>query len=255
MEKLKELTQRAPSLIGIGAAGVVGAMGIIPEPIQPPLPFVPSNPKINPEMVWGAENGGFLAPQVVGYRIEPPKPWPASSNLEKTTIPSVLYAMGRYRGSVFAERDFTDIRMYFDIYKAAGELYGVDWRILWALHDKETICSYMKETDQVKVYVWGYDKSGKPIENHLYGAMQRSINFFPDSKAEVAYSPLRERLKGIRTRVSTDAREIAWAAKRLSQLLKEGKGDLIEALVRYSARKPAVKRWENYNLFSAYLPK
>ena len=71
---------------------------------------------------------------------------PALDIQPPATLTNVTRAMENYRDSVFKDRDFEDIPMYLDIYKAAAARYSVDWRLLWIIHDKETMCSRMKET-------------------------------------------------------------------------------------------------------------
>ena len=166
---------------------------------------------------------------------------------------AITAAMNQYPG-MFNEKDFADLDMYFPIYKAAEEKYGVDWRLLWIIHDQETLCSSMKETTLVRD-VSDYDQHGNRLErNILYGAMQRDKLSHPDSEVEEATNGL-EKLAAIPTRTSDDWKEIAWAAKFIAQLLKEEHGNILNALKRYSATIPAIHRSQLYNFYRKNIPK
>lgn len=170
--------------------------------------------------------------------------------LESTTRQELAAIMQQmeYYPTIFEQEDFEDIRMYYSIYRAAGEKWDVDWRLLWIVHCQETRCSRMEETKIVR-HVADYDTNGRILlANSLYGAMQRDVKTYPDNVAERAFEGL-DTLSKLPTRVKTDAREIAFAAWKISEDSKKSGGSLLETLKKYSAPQHAVARWQLLNLF------
>lgn len=184
---------------------------------------------------------------------EPSEPRKTIAQVKETATSSKLQEAIARNPDYFSKTDIESANIYESIYEAAGKAYGVDPILLLITHKKETTYSLDKATDKTVVYLWDYDSNGKPIYNYLYGATQRSTNFFSDAQAEAALLPLPENVKTLPTRVKTDAREIAWTAMRMSELLEQTGGNLLAALKKYCAEEFAIERWELYNLYKKVL--
>lgn len=109
---------------------------------------------------------------------------------------------------LFNKKAIEDFKMYYPIYKAVSDKYpNVDWFLLWINHEQETGASDSKVAFNGGTYPY-------------FGGMQRNVNVWPQSYVDTAFKGL-ESLNAITTRNSTDAREIAAAAKMLSDNIKQ----------------------------------
>ena len=217
----------------------------------------------NPPGIVDSQNSDHLSPSFEGHKIsqiqhetvgmsklasapEPPK--------RITTIDDITNAMEKYRGSVFKEIDFESLKMYYPIYKAVGEKFGIDPKILMIFHWDETTFSTNPLTG-VKRVVRNYDEKGNIIlENEgIYGAMQIDQGFYNEQFIKRAFEGL-EYLRQIKTRQPDDAEQIAGAGAILSRHLQTTKGDVLAAFMKYSNQQSAEKRWKIHNLYSEILP-
>lgn len=99
-------------------------------------------------------------------------------------------------------------------------------------------------------YVADYDLDGKVIlSNSLFGAMQRDIKIYPEALVDELFAEL-EYLEKIPTRYKSDAREINFAAWKLSRDLKRAKGNTAMQLSSYSHEDFASARWQLLNLYN-----
>jgi hypothetical protein len=133
-----------------------------------------------------------------------------------------------------------DLEMYYPIYKAVEEKFNIPWHLLWIIHIEESSMSKNHDAFEKKDGSCGQ-----------YGAMQRHTCFHFDENVNFASKGL-ESLKDLPQRQHDDWKEISWAAMKLREDW-DSKGSLLEALKRYSAEEPAIRRYniylENQKLF------
>jgi hypothetical protein len=123
-----------------------------------------------------------------------------------------------------------DLKMYYPIYRAAQDKSGVPWYLTWIVHEDESSASR-----NANAFILG---SGH------YGAMQRAVEFHPDSdieRASAGYSFL----KDLPQLHPDDWREIVWGAEALSEYIQSS-GSTLGGLERYSAAGPAQTRYGKY---------
>lgn len=264
---------RATTVLGITAAAALGGNQALKtsdttleniQPLKPAAQNVQIKGKTPVEEAFAKAivlPTPVIKPSVENPVIEPPVQKPAVTEVKQLTeenniqqeINQIIKDIKNYSG-FFTQKDIEDIQMYYPIYKEVGKKWDVDWRLLWIIHDQETRCSSMKETNIVQ-NVSEKLKDGTVIKNSTYGAMQRDRNFYPDNVAEEALKGL-EYLKQIPTRNKDDAREIAFAAQKINADLKKSNGVLHDALKKYSNEYQANKRLKLFNYYEkTILPK
>jgi len=172
-----------------------------------------------------------------GLKIEIPVPTSLSKEEQiNQELKQVLEIMSA-NPDIFKQKYIEDVKMYYPIYKAAGDKYNVDWFLLWIVHEAETGASNSKIAF-----------NGGTIP--YFGGMQRNPQIWPQSYVDEAYSGL-EFLDNVKTKHKTDAKEIAAAARELGTNINKyidlGKDKaVLNALLLYSADEPAKLRFRQY---------
>lgn len=170
-------------------------------------------------------------------QIAPPTPKPAPVP-EKAVIDSLdeVLQVLRSHPEQFSDQDVQDISMYYPIYQAASEKYGLDWYLLWIIHKEESTVSF-----SVRAFEPGHEH---------YGAMQRTLSLYSKDDVHLAAQGL-ESLATLPQRHSDDWEEIVWAASKIRADQKYAKSlgiknILLASLQSYSALGPANYRYELY---------
>lgn len=129
-----------------------------------------------------------------------------------------------------------DLEIYYPIYRAAGDKFGVPWDLLWIVHEQESTVS----------------RNAAAFESNIhYGAMQRAVEFHPQEDVDRANVGL-EYLQALPARHFDDAVEIVWAAAAVGEWSGE-QNDFHRALLRYSARGPAEERFQKFLELESFL--
>lgn len=129
-----------------------------------------------------------------------------------------------------------DLTMYYPIYRAAQDKYGVPWELLWIIHGEESNVS---------------QNPAAYVGNVHYGAMQRAVQFHSIDDRDRANNGL-EYLGALPARHCDDAAEIVLAAAEIAEWAGEQK-DYRAALLKYSARGPAEERFQKFRQLEALL--
>lgn len=148
---------------------------------------------------------------------------------------AVLSKMGSFNPKLTS-----DVAMYYPIYKAVADKYGIDWYLLWIVHEAESGAS-----DSVRAFNGG--------SAPYYGAMQRNVYIWSQNYVNTAASGL-DSLASLPQRHPDDWKEIAAAGLMISTNIRDHSylgpnGSVLTALLRYSAAGPAYFRfykWEQY---------
>jgi hypothetical protein len=130
-----------------------------------------------------------------------------------------------------------DLTIYYPIYRAAQDKTGVSWYLIWIIHEDESTVSR-----NANAFILGAAH---------YGAMQRAVQFHPDSDIERASADYAF-LGGLPQRHFDDWREIVWGATAIDEYI-EGSGSILGGLKRYSASGPAVERFRRFIELEALL--
>lgn len=154
----------------------------------------------------------------------------------KKNLENIVLAMKE--SEIFPKKYIEDVKMYYPIYEAVAKKHNIDWYLLFIVHEKETGASA--------------GSRGFASDSYYVGAMQRDPNIWTEEYVDSAFEGL-EYLSELPQRREEDARDIAGAAKMLSDnyhKYRENGHNKIEAvkkaLLRYSAKGPALKRFEMY---------
>jgi len=131
--------------------------------------------------------------------------------------------------------DFEAIEMYYPIYRAAQDRFGIPWALLYVMHGQESTFST--------------DESCFAEGAIHYGSMQRSLAFHSQEDVDRYFSGM-EYLSALPVRHFDDAKEIVYAAAVMREYTDQ-EGSIEEALFRYSAAGPARYRWAKYLEISA----
>lgn len=144
----------------------------------------------------------------------------------------------------FSLQDFEDLEIYFPIYFEAEEKYHLSWFLLWIIHREESQVSR--------------DPEAFTGRNGYRGPMQRDPGIYPENYVDEAVLGVPDYLFKIQTRHPTDTREIYFAAKKLRLNInnsgQEGLGAIWGALHGYSAKAPAIARFEIYRAYQGIFP-
>lgn len=135
------------------------------------------------------------------------------------------------------EAQAEDLQIYYPIYRAAQDRYGVPWDLIWIIHEEESTASRN-------------ENAFKPGTGHI-GAMQRAIQFHPQEDVDRANMGLKY-LQSLPVRHSSDASEIIWAASAVNEWAGEQR-DYHRALLKYSAREFAEERYQKFLVYQAEL--
>lgn len=149
----------------------------------------------------------------------------------KTELPDILVKINADL------RQTEDLKMYYPIYRAAQDKTGVPWYLTWIVHEDESTASR-----NPNAFI--------PGAAH-YGAMQRSVQFHPDSDVERASKDYGF-LTDLAQRHPDDWREIIWGATALREYI-DGAGSVSGGLRRYSAAGPAQERYREYENYQSIL--
>jgi|GEM_PF-4309282 len=126
--------------------------------------------------------------------------------------------------------DLEALQMYYPIYRASGERFGIPWELLYIMHGQESgfstgTAAFVVTSDQ-------------------YGCMQRNIYYHPQQDVDRYFaSDNMDYLLTLPVRHFDDAEEIFYAAAVMKEYTDQ-EGSIQEALFRYSAAGPAKSRWE-----------
>ncbi len=123
-----------------------------------------------------------------------------------TPFDNVVYEMQSHP-EVFSQKDITDIKMYYPIYKAVADKFNIDWYLIWINHEGETGASNSKVAFNGGSYPY-------------FGGWQRDVRMWPESFVANAFKGL-EYLQGVKTRNKTDAREAAAMAAQVAPNIKQ----------------------------------
>lgn len=151
-----------------------------------------------------------------------------------------------------AEQRIADMEMYFNVYKAAEEKYGIPWYLLYIIHAHETAVSRDPYPDPY------YDAELKRWRGLFYGAMQRYPVFYPDSYVDEAVSGWEFLMNTQKFRYTKppfethDVREIFFAARKINKDARDIRGvsprqAIKKALLSYSAEVHAYERQEAFD--------
>jgi len=162
-------------------------------------------------------------------QVESPVNLAGEATLEKygSELPRILEIAGANPESF---PDLEALQTYYPIYRASGERFGVPWELLYIMHGEES--------------TYSTDPAAFEIISDQYGAMQRNIDFHPQSSVDKYYLGM-EYLSNIPVRHFDDSKEINYASAVLDEYRDET-GDLYSALFKYSAAGPAQNRWRKY---------
>lgn len=145
-------------------------------------------------------------------------------------LPQIFVKLESNSQTFDIEQDKEDLSIYYPIYRAAQDKYGVDWFTLWIIHKEESTVSR-----NPAAFVNG--------QRHI-GAMQRSPQSHPQADVD-RYFQGSEQLNSIPTRNSTDPKEIIYAGASIAENT-DITGSLLGALNKYSASGPAANRYARY---------
>ncbi len=122
-----------------------------------------------------------------------------------------------------------DLQIYYPIYRAAQDRFGVPWELIWIIHEAESNIS----------------RNGSAYECNIHcGPMQRSVAYHPQEDVNRANVGL-EYLQNLPVRHFDDAAEIVWAAAAIDEWAGLER-DYQKALLKYSARGPAQERFQRF---------
>jgi len=125
-----------------------------------------------------------------------PSPQPTEALPSPTPEPTVDYlAMSKVisemqkRPDVFSKRVIEDVEIYYPIYKAVGDKYGLKWYLLWIVHEAESTASidpkaFERTTGpvgamQINLSYHNVDHAGDGLE-YLATLLQRHPNDWKD---------------------------------------------------------------------------
>lgn len=138
----------------------------------------------------------------------------------KAELPNILTKIG-------ADGQQTeDLTMYYPIYRAAQDRFGVPWDLIWIIHQEESNVSRNESAYDCNIHC---------------GPMQRSVAYHPQEDVDRANVGM-EYLQILPVRHSIDASEIVWAAAAIDEWAGKDR-DFQKALLKYSARGPAQERF------------
>lgn len=181
---------------------------LVPIPTQIPSPTRESRPQ-EMEMMAVVQTTAEQSKLIEKYKEE---------------LPSILVKLN-------ADTQQTeDLAMYFPIYRAAQDKTGVPWYLTWIVHEQESTASR--------------NPSAFILGAAHYGAMERAVQFHPDSDVERASKDYGY-LTDLPQRHADDWREIVWGATALREYIDEA-GSVSGGLGRYSAASPAAERFQEF---------
>lgn len=129
-----------------------------------------------------------------------------------------------------------DLTMYYPVYRAGQDRYGVPWELTWIIHQEESSVSRNKAAFESSIH---------------YGAMQRAVQFHSIEDRDRANVGL-EFLAALPVRHFDDAAEIILADAEIAEWAGPPK-DYQKALFRYSAAGPAAERFQRFEQLEAVL--
>ena len=150
----------------------------------------------------------------------------------KAELPRILEIAGTHPESF---PDVEALQMYYPIYRASGERFGIPWELLYIMHGEESTFSL--------------DPRAFILESNQIGGMQRDKRYHPNEAVEQYFLGM-ENLLVLPVRhpdYPNDAKELNYAAAEISEYAGPAK-DLYSALFKYSAAGPAEYRWEKLQM-------
>lgn len=153
----------------------------------------------------------------------------------ETELPQILVIVEANPEIFDPAQDSADLSMYFPIYRAAQDKFGVSWYLLWIIHQQESTAS----RNPAAFVIEGNDQ---------YGCMARNVFYHPQESVDAAFSGL-EYLDNLPQRHKDDGREIVYAAEEVREY-SDAAGSLLGGLKRYSASGPAISRYARYQTLS-----
>lgn len=179
-----------------------------------------------------------------GVAKPPEKVFPQTVEVQKAEIPAIekykseLPAVleiaktypDKFKVSVEENPDLEALSMYYPVYRAAQDRFGIPWQLLYIMHGEES----------------GYsiDPRAYQIISDQYGPMQRNIDFHPESRL-TKYIVGLEYLANLPLRHPEDAKELIYGAAIMKENFDQT-GDWLSALKLYSAAVHAENRYRKY---------
>ena len=181
-----------------------------------PIPTPTASPQVR---MFSVENSGKTREIVPELTAE------HAAQIEKyrAELPSVLLKINA------EPQQAEDLTMYYPIYRAAQDRFGVPWDLIWIVHQAESTVSRNPAAFTNKVN---------------YGAMGRALADSTDedvARANRGYEDLRQLL----VRHFDDKDEIFWGTAALSEWAGQDR-DFHKALLRYSSRETAEMRFRRF---------
>lgn len=132
------------------------------------------------------------------------------------------------RPDLFDQRHISDVTIYYPIYKAVADKFGIKWYLLWIVHEAESTVSTNPDAFNGKSgYIGGFSRHPD----------------WKESVVEQATAGL-EHLASLPQRDPTDWKEAAFAAWHLTTITKDN--TVLGSLRSYSAQGPASYRYRLY---------
>lgn len=141
----------------------------------------------------------------------------------KEELPGIL-------AKINADKEQTeDLKLYYPIYRAGQDKYGVPWELTWIIHQEESNVS----------------RNPAAFESNIhYGAMQRAVEYHTLEDRGRANEGL-EYLGNLPVRHSDDAMEIILATAEVAEWAGPDR-NFERALYKYSASGPAADRFQKF---------
>lgn len=141
----------------------------------------------------------------------------------KTELPEILTKINADPGQI------EDLTIYYPIYRAGQDRFGVPWELTWIIHQAESTVSRNPAAYDCKIHC---------------GPMQRAVAFHPQEDVDRANVGM-EYLGTLPVRHSIDAAEIVWASAAIAEWAGEQR-DFQRAFLKYSVRGPAEERFQRF---------
>lgn len=188
-----------------------------PTPTFVPMPTVEPKPQV---------------PQVVEKLPLPQMTAEGAQLIEKyrEELPEILLKLNA------DPQQIEDLTIYYPIYRAAQDRYGVPWELTWIVHQAESTVSRNPAAFTSNIH---------------YGAMQRAVAFHTIEDRDRANRGL-EFLGALPVRHFDDAPELILGVAEISEWAGE-QMDFQRALLKYSARGQAIERYQKFLQLEALL--
>ncbi|HYM65554.1 MAG TPA: twin-arginine translocation signal domain-containing protein [Candidatus Sulfotelmatobacter sp.] len=244
MEKEAQISRRDFLKV---AAGLTAAVVVTPA-IAFAMVETQSSPETLPELDSNSTDETLPRRQTVvefpKSTQEPPK---SPEQIRQEQVQRELYNVEMImenNPNVFSKKKIKDVEMYYPIYRAVSDKYKLDWYLLFIVHEAETGASA--------------GKRGFAPDSYYKGAMQLDPNIWSNDYINGAAKGL-SFLSKIPQRHDDDWKQIAAGGRILSANINKNKklgkeNAVLNALLRYSAPEPALKRFKTYKQYEKLFP-